>query len=59
MNKVLGDELVAYVGELRKGIEASTPPHSDSTASSDSRESEVDDSDLENIKGYAQICLMT
>ena len=51
MNKVLGDELAAYVGELRKVIEASTPPHSDST---DSREWEVNDSDLEDMRRMAE-----
>ena len=39
MNKILGEELVTYVGELRQAIEASTLPQSDSTAASgDSRE---------------------
>jgi hypothetical protein len=54
MNKVFGDELVAYVGELRKVVEASTPPHSDGiSASGESRESEVDDSDLEDMRRMA------
>ena len=38
MNKILGEELVAYVGELRQAIEASTPSQSDTAASGDSRE---------------------
>ena len=54
MNKVLGDELVAYVGELRKVIEASTPPHLDSAASCDLRECEVDDSDLKDMRRLAE-----
>ena len=38
MIKILGDELAAYIGELRDATEWSTPPQSDSTAASgDSR----------------------
>ena len=34
MNKILGNELLAYVGELRQAIEVSTPSPSDSTSAS-------------------------
>jgi len=60
MNKILGKELVVYVGELRQAIEASTPPQSDSTAASgDSRGSqEADDQEHMRRLGMCELKLI-